>query len=141
MELDGIFTGMTISASGLSAERKRLDLIAKNIANAETVTAPGANPYRRQEPIFETILGQEGGIDGMVKVSDVAEDTTTPLRQIHDPSHPLADKATGLVTYSNVNMAFEMVDMVTASRTYEANMKAIATYRDMINQSLRILEA
>jgi flagellar basal-body rod protein FlgC len=138
MELDGIFSGMTVSASGLAAERQRLDLIARNIANAEVVNAPGQRPYRRQEAIFETVLDEAQG--GGVRVAQIVEDEVTPVREIHDPSHPMADKKTGIVTYSNVNMAFEMVDMVTASRAYEANLKAMSTYREMVGQSLRILE-
>src|SRR5262245_39643174 len=124
MELDGFFSGMGVSASGLAAERKRLDLIARNIANAETVAAPGGKPYRRQEAVFETVLEGESGAPGGVRVADVIEDTSSPLREVHDPSHPLADKKTGIVTYSNVNMAYEMVDLITATRAYEANLRA-----------------
>lgn len=142
MEIDGYFTGMSVSASGLAAERTRLDLIAKNIANADTITPPGGRPYRRQEPIFETILGEAvDGPDGGVRVQSIVEDTLSPIRELHDPSHPMADKRTGQVTYTNVNTAFEMVDMISASRAYEANLKALSIQRDMISQSLRILEA
>jgi len=141
MELQGIFSGMSVSGSGLAAERKRIDLIAKNIANAETVAPPGGRPYRRQEAIFRTVLEGETEVAGGVRVAEVLEDTATALREVHDPSHPFADPATGNVTYSNVNMAYEMVDLISASRAYEANLRASSTYKDMVTQSLRILEA
>ncbi|MEZ6195542.1 MAG: flagellar basal body rod protein FlgC [Planctomycetota bacterium] len=144
MELDGLFTGMSIASSGLGAERQRLDVIARNIANANVVGTPGQAPYRRQEVVFKTILDREArrgdGIAGQVTVSEVVDDEETPLREVFDPSHPNADKDTGIVTYSNVNMAFEMVDLMSASRAYDANLKAIQAYRDMATAALRLLE-
>lgn len=146
MDLDGIFDGLSISSSGLTAERARLDTIAKNLANANVVADAGGQAYRRKEVVFETILDEagseaDGTPEGGVRVSEVTTDFKTPLRQINDPSHPLADPETGMVTYSNVNTVFEMVDLVSASRSYEANLKAMTVYREMLTQALRFLEA
>ena len=139
MNLDKIFGGMSIAASGLRAERRRIDTIAQNIANANVVAGPDGEPYRRREVHFASIMNKALGVE-VVEATDVTIDETTPMRTVHDPSHPLADKKTGLVTYSNVNMAFEMVDMMTASRSYEANLKAMGTFRGMMRQSIRLLE-
>ncbi|MCA9319410.1 MAG: flagellar basal body rod protein FlgC [Planctomycetes bacterium] len=143
MDLDGIFRGMTVSSSGLAAEAARLDVIAKNIANANVVATPDGDPYRRQDVIFETLLegyGTTEGVPGEVRVMDTLVDDRTPLREVYDRTHPFADPETGIVKYSNVNMAFEMVDLLTATRAYEANLKAMGAYRDMMRQSLRLLE-
>lgn len=139
MNLDKMFGGMSIASAGLRAERRRIDTIAQNIANANVVAGADGEPYRRREVVFESVMDKELGRE-VVSASEVAIDEETPLRTVHDPSHPLADKKTGMVTYSNVNMAFEMVDMMTASRSYEANLKAMGTFRDMMRQSLRLLE-
>ena len=144
MDLDRIFRGMTLSGSGMHAERRRLDVISKNIANANVVAAPGGQPYRRQDVIFETVLqermDEERVIEGGVRVAEVSTDWDTPLRDVHDPKHPMADPKTGLVSYSNVNMAFEMVDLIAAARSYEANLRAMGLYRNMVQESLRLLE-
>jgi len=143
MELEGIFRGMTLSGAGLDAERRRIDVIAENIANANVVATPGGEPYRRREVVFETVLEgamEPGSVPGTVRVAEVATDFTTPLSEVYDPKHPLADPETGIVRYSNVNMSYEMVDLLSASRSYEANLKAISTYREMVEQALRLLE-
>lgn len=143
MDIDSIFQGMSVSSSGLAAERRRLDVIARNIANANVVAAPGGEPFRRQEVVFQTILEDRIGKDeiaGAVRVKEVVTDTETPAKEIYDPNHPMADPSTGLVTYSNVDMTFEMVDLMSASRAYEANLKAMGVYRDMAMQALRLLE-
>lgn len=143
MELDGLFKGMSISSSGLQAERTRLDVIARNIANANVTQTASGGPYRRQEVVFQTVLDREegrgNGISGQVRVADVVPDMETPLREVYDPKHPNAD-AKGNVNFPNVNMAFEMVDLMSASRAYEANLKAMQTYREMATSALRLLE-
>jgi flagellar basal-body rod protein FlgC len=143
MELDGLFKGMSISSSGLQAERTRLDVIARNIANANVTKTADGGPYRRQEVVFRTLLDREArrgdGISGSVAVDGIIADTETPMREVQDPSHPNADEE-GTVYYPNVNMAFEMVDLMSASRSYEANLKAMQTYREMATAALRLLE-
>ena len=141
MDLDRIFKGMAVSGSGMEAERRRLDVIAQNIANANSLQGPDGGPYRRRNVIFETVLEKASGdeaTDG-VRIADISEDTETPFREVFDKNHPLADEK-GIVKYPNVNMAFEMIDMMTAARSYEANLKAVGVYRDMMRQSLRLLE-
>ena len=144
MDLDNIFAGMSISSTGMASERRRLDVIAQNIANANVVATKDGGPYRRKDVIFETVLEDSIGVTtstlGGVRVSSVEEDFETPLNEVFNPSHPLADKETGMVSYPNVNMAFEMVDLMTASRSYEANLKAISMYRDMMRQAVSLLE-
>ena len=145
MNLDSLFVGMSISSTGLAAERKRLDVIAQNIANANVVSTKNGGPYRRKDVVFETVLaGSEGATEGNiggVRVASTEEDMDTPLNEVFNPGHPLADKETGMVSYPNVNMAYEMVDLMTASRSYEANLKAISLYRDMMRQAVSLLES
>ncbi len=144
MNLNGIFKGMTLSGSGMAAEAARLDVIARNIANANVVANADGEPYRRQDVIFETVMDDaldRDTVKGEVRVVETATDFETPLKEVYDPSHPLADPKTGIVKHSNVNMAFEMVDLMSASRAYEANLKALGAYRDMLRQALRLLEA
>ena len=144
MNLDNLFKGMSISSTGMAAERKRLDVIAQNIANANVVATKDGGPYRRKDVIFESILkdsiGASEGTVGGVRIASTDEDFDTPLNEVFDPSHPLADNDTGLVMYPNVNMAFEMVDLMTASRSYEANLKAVSLYREMMKQAVSLLE-
>jgi flagellar basal-body rod protein FlgC len=112
-EMDPIDT----SASALSAQRRRMDVIAQNIANAETTRTPEGGPYRRQQVVFT--LDEQGGVE----VSEVVQDPRPP-RLVYQPGHPDADAA-GYVALPNVNLVEEMVDMISAMRSYEANVTAI----------------
>lgn len=143
----GIFNSFAISASGLTAERLRLDLISNNIANMNTAGRPNdpANPpYRRRIPIFAQMLEQVQGSDSMqpgfrgagVRVSRVLEDGKPP-RLVHDPSNPYAD-AKGYVAYPNINIVNEMVNMITATRSYEANVTALNAAKDIALKALEI---
>jgi flagellar basal-body rod protein FlgC len=130
----GLLSTMKISASGLSAERLRMDLIADNLANANTTrTAKGA-PYQRKVAVFEPI--EDGALGGGVKVAAIESDRTPP-RVVHQPGHPDAD-ANGYVTYPNVNMVYEMVDLITASRAYEANISAFNAAKGMVMRALEM---
>lgn len=131
----GLVTTMRISASGLSAERLRIDLIADNLANANTTRTTQGRPYRRKVAIFEPIV-PNAQTPGGVRVVGIAEDTA-PLRRIYQPGHPDAD-AQGFVTYPNVEMVHEMVDLITASRAYEANIQAFNASKDMFLRTLDI---
>lgn len=143
MSLDHIFSGMRISASGLSAERARMEVVANNIANAHTTRAENGEPYRRQQVGFQTAMDRLQGGDGIadamqgVKVMGVQKDMS-PLPVIYDPGHPDAD-GEGYVKMPNVHVAREMVDMVTASRAYEANLKSLQTFRELAEQALTLL--
>ena len=119
-----------ISASGLSAQRARLDIIASNIANVETTRTPTGGPYRRLQALFATRTDGPGGVDMIGAVQDPGE-----LRRVYQPGHPEAD-ADGIVAYPNVNIVEEMVDLVSATRSYEANAAAFTAARTMAQHAL-----
>jgi flagellar basal-body rod protein FlgC len=146
-----LFNSLGISASALSAERLRMDVTAENLANAQTTRTEGGGPYKRKEVVLESAgrggFGQAlaaaqggagaGGPDGGVRVSRIVEDPSAD-RLVHDPSHPDAD-ANGYVRMPNVNPVTEMVDLISASRSYEANVTAMQTAKQMFNKTLDIL--
>lgn len=129
-----LIPGSHITASALDAQKARLNLVAQNIANAHTTSGPDGKPYQRQTISFETILDATGAKS--VQVSDIRADDT-PGKKLYDPAHPDADNE-GFVTMPNVNMAVEMVDMMSASRAYEANLSAARTARQMAEKALQI---
>ena len=135
------FRGFRIASSGLAAERTRINVIASNLANAHTTRMPGSDgpsPYQRQVAHFEPILERHAGeVTPMgVRVSQVANDQDTPFEEINDPSHP--DAVNGVVKYPNVNATKEMADLITAMRSYEANLKAQESFVRMAERALRI---
>lgn len=143
--MKGLFSAADISASGLAAERLRMEVAANNIANARSTHSLDGGPYRRQQVVFAAEMPTQPGIAdpkrlslGGVRVAGIVADET-PLPVIHDPGHPDADEH-GLVTMPNVTLSHEMVDLVTASRSYEANLKALQLYRQMAEQSLSMLQ-
>lgn len=138
------FSSMRISASGLSAERLRMDTIASNIANVSTTRGENGQPYRRKVAVFEENLQKElnkvtntyeSKLKG-VKAVGIEEDNS-PLRKVYDPSHPDADNE-GYVLMPNVNVLNEMADMIAASRAYEANVTAMNTEKGMFMKALEI---
>ncbi|MBS1717875.1 MAG: flagellar basal body rod protein FlgC [Armatimonadetes bacterium] len=126
----GLNSALRISASGLTAERFRLDVISSNIANANTMKVNGKDPYRRRDV---ALVGDENG----VQIQSVVMDNR-PFRQVEDRSNPNADPNTGMVTYSNVEPIEEMVNMIGASRAYEANIAAFESAKGMIKDALTI---
>jgi flagellar basal-body rod protein FlgC len=135
MSLDGMFQGLSISASALSAERARMGVIAQNLSQASTTNRGDGTPYRRKEVVFESVL--EGTLQGGVQLAEVVEDSATPLVRQHRPGHPDAD-ANGMVTLPNVNTAFEMVDLLQSSRAYEANLEAMQVQVRMAEKALEL---
>jgi flagellar basal-body rod protein FlgC len=139
-----LIPGIQISGSALQAERTRLDVIATNIAQSNTTKDVNGNPYRRKQVIFESYLPPEmtGKTDSIsspqVKVTKIVEDQK-PFQKVHMPNHPHADKE-GMVKMPNVEVMSEMVDMITASRAFEANLQVISTARQMFSQSMRIAQ-
>ena len=141
MDLDQAFM---ISASGLNAQKERLNLISSNLANVDSTRTPEGGPYRRKEIVFKSaspggsfeqmLRGETGGSGTGVEVSDVVEDPR-PFRQIFNPRHPDAD-ASGYVLYPNVNPMEEMVNMISASRSYEANVTAFNATKNMALKAL-----
>jgi flagellar basal-body rod protein FlgC len=146
-----IFGSLDISASALSAERLRMDVTAENLANAQSTRTASGGPYRRKEVVTEatgggfagalasarTGAGGGSGADGGVRVSGIVEDKT-PNRLLYDPGHPDAN-AQGYVSMPNVNPVTEMVDLISASRSYEANVTAMQTSKQMFTKTLDLL--
>ena len=128
-------TGLNSTASALQAEKTRMDIASQNIANAHTTRDVNGEAYKRKIVSFETALDTSTGGAG-VRVSKISDDTT-PGELIHDPQHPHADKD-GMVQMPNVNTAMEMVDLITASRAYEANLAVARNARQMATKALSI---
>lgn len=134
-----IFDTFKISGSGLSAERLRMDLIADNLSNANTTRTPEGGPYRRKMVVFKTILQDKLKSRG-VQVDKIVEDKS-PFRWEYNPDHPDAireGEKKGYVLFPNVNPVKEMVDMITASRAYEANVTALNSAKSMAYKALEI---
>ncbi|AKX93518.1 flagellar basal-body rod protein FlgC [Moorella thermoacetica] len=141
-----LLPALAISASGLTAERLRLDIIANNLANINTTRTPRGGPYRREVPVFaerlQEAMGQLPGRPSSrapgagVEVAAIVEDNSPP-RLVYDPSHPDAD-ANDYVHLPNINIVNEMVDMITASRAYEANVTVLNAAKAMTLKALEI---
>jgi flagellar basal-body rod protein FlgC len=144
-----LFGVMDVSGSALQAERLRAEVVASNMANAETTRTPEGGPYRRQQVVFQSaasdqdtfashLLSEGNGDIGGVEVAAVVSDNTPGLRR-YDPQHPDADK-NGYVTYPDINPLTEMVDMMSATRSYDLNSSAVQAEKSMISSSLDILK-
>lgn len=161
----GIFDSFDISASGMTAERYRMDIISQNVANAETTRTENGTPYRRKVVTFEektdtknrhfshaldsafsNLSGRPIGytnsaeltVQGKgVKIGEVTEDTWTEMNMVYDPSHPDADE-NGYVTYPNVNTITEMTNLIDASRGYEANVTAFEASKSIALKGLEM---
>ncbi|MCK4389070.1 MAG: flagellar basal body rod protein FlgC [Desulfobacterales bacterium] len=138
------FNALHISATGLSAQRIRMNIISTNLANVYTTRSPTGGPYRKKIvvmesvpiEVFESILRSQSESLREVRVGKIVEDTT-PFRQVYNPGHPDADK-TGYVSMPNVDVITEMADMMLARRSYEANVTAIASTKAMLLKALEI---
>jgi len=132
-----IFSNFGISASGLTAQRLRMDTIVNNIANIETTRTPEGGPYRRQITLFAPRQPEEPGkTGGGVRVQALMQDQS-PFKRVYEPNHPDADEE-GYVLMPNVELIKEMVNMIDASRAYEANVTALNTAKDMAQRALEI---
>ncbi|MEO6410586.1 MAG: flagellar basal body rod protein FlgC [Burkholderiaceae bacterium] len=132
MSMMNIFS---VAGSAASAQSQRLNIVASNLANADTVAGPDGQAYKARQVTFQTqLLGQAGAAG--VTVSNIGEDPT-PGRRIHDPKHPSAD-AQGYVTYSNVNPVEEMVNMISASRSYQNNIEVMNTAKTLLLKTLQL---
>mgnify|MGYP000140006004 FL=1 len=143
-----IFDSFSINASGLTAERYRMDVISENIANIDTTRTEDGTPYRRKLVTFEekgkngtfaSALAKAKGdyIGGGVRVGKTYEDTETEMKMVYDPSHPDADED-GYVTYPNVNTVTEMTNMIDATRAFEANVTVMNSTKGMALKALDI---
>ena len=135
-----LIAGIDITAGALNANKTRLDIVAQNIANAQTTRTAGGGPYQRQVVSFETELVRRvaGGGPSLqsVKIGAITADRT-PGQQVYNPQHPDATSE-GLVSMPNVNLSYEMVDLITASRSYEANLSVVKSARQLALKALEI---
>ena len=146
-----LFDSLSISGSALAAERQRSEVIAANMANAETTHTEAGGPYRRREVVFQSSgasafqlafasTGQSlGPAPGSVQISQVVDDPTPPVMR-YEPGHPDANKD-GYVAYPAINPVMEMVDLMGSVRAYQLNASAIAAAKQMIQQSIDILKS
>lgn len=135
-----LISGIDITAGALNAQKTRLDIVAQNIANAQTTRTSNGGPYQRQVVSFESALLRQAGIDGparqTVRIGSIVPDRAVG-QQVYNPQHPDAN-AEGLVSMPNVNLSYEMVDLITASRAYEANLAVAKNARSMAMKALEI---
>ena len=138
-------TSFNISANGMSAERLRINVIASNIANINTTRTPEGGPYRRKDVVFEAVpvSESENSFENQlrietVKVKDIVEDKRPPILK-YDPSNPDADE-NGYVKMPNINLMEEMVNLINASRSYEANVQVMRSSKDMVMRTLDLLK-
>ena len=136
-----LFSAADISATGMSAERLRMEVVANNIANANSTHSADGGPYKRKQLVFSAVLDRNAsGASGLQGVRVVGEESDqTPFPEVYMPGHPDADKD-GIVKMPNVKLPNEMVDLITASRSYEANLKALTSFKQMIEQTLSLLQ-
>lgn len=145
-----IFSGMNINASGMSAQRLRMDVISENIANADTTRTREGGPYVRKNVIltekvsmkntFGQVLNRTiNGVGDGVKATAIVRDTDTDMNLVYDPSHPDADE-NGYVLYPNVNVVTEMTDLIDATRSFEANATAFDASKTIASKGLSIME-
>jgi flagellar basal-body rod protein FlgC len=141
-----LFSALSVGASGMAAQRMRAELLVENLANAETTRTPEGGPYRRKDAVFESteadspfssVFEAQMHAPGGVAVTEVVVDTRDP-EQRYLPGHPDAN-AEGYVAFPRVNPAEDMVDLMGASRGYEANVAAIGAVKDMIARSIDLL--
>ncbi|MGA7122860.1 MAG: flagellar basal body rod protein FlgC [Polyangiaceae bacterium] len=141
-QVSGVFSAMEIAASGLSAERGRMNVIASNLSNARTTRGVNGQPYQRLDPVFVARPVAAGSFDPVLRaVKEVSlqgvRADTTPGEMVYDPGHPDANPQ-GYVQYPNVNVVTEMVNLMTASRAYEAGVTSIESIKAMARAALKI---
>lgn len=139
-------SAMNASASGMTAQRLRMDIISQNIANVNTTRDENGDVYTRKAVVFaekdvstfgDVLMRTTGSISNGVKVTKIIDDKESEMRKVYDPSHPDAD-TDGYVTYPNVNIVQEMTDMIDASRSYEANVTAFNASKNIALKGLEI---
>ncbi|MDY0320529.1 MAG: flagellar basal body rod protein FlgC [Arcobacteraceae bacterium] len=150
----GFFDGYNIATSGMSAQRARINVVSANLANAQTTNTVGGGPYKKQNVVFEEMLVQEkersnsvsmpkgGNFENTtlrgVGVKTIIESNSKPVMR-YEPSHPDANEK-GYVAYPDINPVVEMTDLIEAMRTYESNIAAFQTHKNMDNKTLEILK-
>lgn len=130
-----MFSIFSVSGSAVSAQSQRLNVVASNLANVDAVAGPDGQAYRARQVVFQT-LPLEGDATAGVRVNAITE-SNQPFKRVHDPNHPSAD-ADGYVTYSNVNPVEEMVNMISASRSYQNNIEVMNTAKSLLLRTLQM---
>jgi len=130
-----LFNIFNIAGSAMAAQSQRLNVVASNLANAESTTGPDGQPYKAKQVVFEA-APMAGQVGQGVKVSAVVEDAA-PMRMVYDPAHPMANEQ-GYVTLPNVNPVDEMVNMISASRSYQNNVDVLNTSKSLLLKTLTI---
>ncbi|MBI3221655.1 MAG: flagellar basal body rod protein FlgC [Nitrosomonadales bacterium] len=130
-----LFNIFNVAGSGMAAQAQRLNVVASNLANADSTTSANGQPYRAKQVVFSTAAVDNSGAQG-VKVTAVVEDNA-PLKMVYDPKHPMAD-AQGYVAMPNVNVVDEMVNMISASRAYQNNVDVLNTSKTLLLKTLTI---
>ena len=134
-----LFKVFNIAGSGVQAQSQRLNVVASNLANAESVTGPDGQPYKARHVVFQAQAIGAQPADRQtpgVRVSQVIEDDA-PLRKVYDPKHPLADEQ-GYISMPNVNPIDEMVNMISASRSYQSNIEVMNTAKSLLQKTLQL---
>jgi flagellar basal-body rod protein FlgC len=131
-----LFKIFNVAGSAVSAQSQRLNVVSSNLANAESVAGPDGKPYKARQVLFQTQMMDAEQSAAGVRVANVVEDNAEP-RKIHDPGHPLADE-NGYVTMTNVNVVEEMVNMISASRSYQSNVDVMNTAKSMLQKTLQL---
>ncbi len=143
----GLMTAIEVASSGLTAQRRRLEVLVSNLVNASTTQPAGTEPFRRKDVLFSSTtpgLSFGGAFDDAmssvrgVEISAVVTDNSEPIKR-YEPGHPHADK-NGYVLYPNINAMEEMVNVLSATRSYEANLQAVNTAKEMLQRTLEIIK-
>lgn len=131
-----LFNIFNVSGSAMSAQAQRLNVVASNLANADSATSATGEAYRAKQVVFEATPAQDGGASTGVRVRQVVEDPS-PLKQVYDPKHPMADDK-GYVSMPNVNVVDEMVNMLSASRSYQTNVETMNAAKTLLLKTLTL---
>ena len=129
-----LFNIFNVAGSAMSAQAQRLNTVASNLANADSVTSASGEAYRAKQVVFEAVPTESGGTG--VRVAQVVEDAS-PLKQVYDPKHPMADDK-GYVAMPNVNVVDEMVNMLSASRSYQTNVETMNAAKSLLLKTLTL---
>jgi flagellar basal-body rod protein FlgC len=131
-----LFKVFAVAGSALAAQSQRLNVVASNLANAESVAGPDGQPFKGRQVVFQTHLADAAGSAAGVRVAQIVE-SSAPARRVHQPSHPAADEE-GFVTMSNVNPVEEMVNMISASRSYQTSVEVMNTTKTLLAKTLQL---
>jgi len=135
--MNEMFLSLKVSATALEAQKVRMNVIASNIANVNSTNTPEGGPYRRRDVVFQSYIFNESSVG--VNISKIVEDQR-PFRMVHDPAHPDANE-NGFVSHPNINTIEETVNLMAATRAYEANLTIINSFKDMHRRTLEIMRA